>query len=309
MEAPRARIEEGRRGTGRGVPPVLDGAARAAVLTCAALLAFAGNSILCRLALAERAIDPASFTALRLGSGAAVLALIGRPFRSGPAPGAPWSPAAAGALLCYALSFSLAYATLDAGVGALLLFGAVQVSMLGAGLLRGERLSARTGSGLVVAVSGFLLLVRPGLSAPDPAGAALMTMAGLAWGVYSLLGRGVADPVCATARNFLLATPPALLALAAFAPRLDATPRGAALAAASGALTSGLGYVAWYAALRHHTATSAAVVQLSVPVLAALGGVALLGERPTARLLAAAVLTLGGVALAVVRPADPKAPR
>jgi drug/metabolite transporter (DMT)-like permease len=295
VEAPRAGIDAPLPPAGRG--------ARTAVLTAAALLAFAGNSILCRLALAERAIDPASFTALRIGSGAAVLALLGRPFRRAPG-GAPWRPAAAGALVTYALAFSLAYTTLDAGVGALLLFGAVQVSMLGVGLLRGERLGARQTAGLCAAVAGFLLLVRPGLSAPDPTGAALMTLAGCAWGVYSLLGRGVADPVRATARNFVLAAPAAALALAvaALASRLDATPRGALLAAASGALTSGLGYVAWYAALRGHSATSAAVVQLAVPVLAALGGAALIGERPSARLLEAAVLTLGGVALCVVRP-------
>ena len=297
MEAPRARI---------GASPARDRAARGALLTCAALLAFAGNSLLCRLALAGRAIDPASFTAIRVASGAAVLALVGRPFRAAPAGGAPWRPAAAGALFAYALCFSLAYVTLDAGVGALLLFGAVQVSMLGAGLARGERLTLRQAGGLLAAVAGLLVLVRPGLSAPDPAAAALMILAGLAWGVYSLLGRGVADPVRATAHNFLLATPAAAVALAACAARLDASPRGALLAAASGALTSGLGYVAWYAALRHHTATSAAVVQLAVPVLAALGGVALLGERPTARLFAAAVLTLGGVALAVVRSAPPR---
>jgi drug/metabolite transporter (DMT)-like permease len=300
VEAPRSRIAQRPVEPARRALPDRKRTARIALLTVLALVAFAGNSLLCRLALQRGAIDPASFTALRLGGGAALLALVSR---AGPA-AAPGPRRLAGALwLCaYALCFSFAYTTLDASTGALLLFGAVQVSMLGAGLVRGERLSASQGVGLALAVAGFLLLVRPGLSAPDPAGAALMTLAGFAWGAYSLAGRSASDPVRSTARNFALATPPALLAVLLFAARVDVTTRGALLALASGMLTSGLGYVAWYAALRGHTATSAAVVQLSVPILAAAGGVALLGERPTLRLLAAAVLTLGGVALAVVRP-------
>jgi drug/metabolite transporter (DMT)-like permease len=275
---------------------------RITLLTTVTLVAFAGNSILCRLALADRAIDPVSFTALRLASGAAVLALLARPWRSRAA--ARWSPRAALALGTYALAFSLAYVTLDVGVGALLLFGAVQVTMLGAGFLAGERLSPRQLLGLAAALAGFGVLVLPGITAPNPVGAALMAGAGVAWGLYSLLGRGVADAAAATARNFALATPGAALAFAvlvALGGRAHADAHGAALALLSGGVTSGLGYVAWYAALRGLTATSASVVQLAVPVLAALGGAALLGERPGARLALAAALTLGGVALATVR--------
>jgi len=271
---------------------------RTVLLTAVTLVAFAANSILCRLALRSVAIDPLSFTALRLASGALVLL----PFLRAPTRADPsrWSPASAVALAGYALGFSLAYVWLDAGTGALLLFGAVQVTMIGAGLRAGERPTALRALGIVAAVVGVVVLVAPGVSAPEPAGAALMAGAGVAWGVYSLLGRGVPTPTRATARNFLLAAPLGMLALLARPSTLSVTLEGALLAVTSGALTSGLGYVVWYAALRGHSATSAAVVQLSVPVLAALGGVAFLGEEPTPRLLAAGALTLGGVPVAVL---------
>lgn len=280
--------------------PSAPGIVRTTALTVAALVAFAGNSILCRLALrpgagGQSAIDPVGFTALRLASGALVLLPV---LVRGA--GRRWSPAAAAALLTYALAFSLAYVSLDAGTGALLLFGLVQVTMIAAGLSAGERPSPLRTAGIAAAVLGVVLLVAPGISAPDPAGAVLMAVGGVAWGVYSLLGRGVADPTAATAANFALAAPAALLVLAARLEASAVTARGALLAVASGALTSGLGYAVWYRALRGHSATSAAVVQLAVPVLAAAGGVALLGEEPTPRLAGAGGLTLAGVALAVL---------
>ncbi len=272
--------------------------ARTSILTALTLAAFAGNSLLCRMALRSGAIGPAWFTALRLASGAAVLLpFLGR----GTALGArrPWRPLAAAALFVYALGFSLAYVSLEAGTGALLLFGAVQITMIGAGLLQGERPTPLRVLGMLAAGTGAVLLVLPGVAAPDLAGAVLMTLAGIAWGVYSLLGRGVREPMRATAWNFLLAAPVGLFALP-FAPTRALGAQGTALACASGAITSGLGYVLWYAALRGHSATSAAVVQLAVPVLAALGGVAFLGEKPTLRLLGCGALTLGGVAIAVL---------
>lgn len=258
-------------------------------------MAFAGNSILCRMALRGEAIDAISFTALRLASGALVLLPFLRGGRYG-----RWRARAAVALFAYALGFSLAYVSIDAGTGALLLFGCVQVTMIGAGLREGERPTPLGAFGIAVATVGVVLLVAPGVTAPDPAGAALMAFAGVAWGVYSLLGRGVTAPTVSTANNFLLAAPLGFAALALNASRASFTATGALLAVASGAITSGLGYVLWYAALRGHSATSAAVVQLSVPVLAAVGGVVLLGETTTWRLAGSGALTLGGVALAVL---------
>ncbi|MCO5167176.1 MAG: DMT family transporter [Planctomycetes bacterium] len=263
------------------------------------MLAFAGNSLLCREALGRRGMDPVSFTTLRVLSGAALLVVLARRLDPGARAG---SVAGAAALFAYALAFSLAYVTLEAGVGALLLFGAVQATMLGAGLAVGERPSPVQWAGLLAALGGLVHLLLPGLAAPDPLGAALMLLAGVAWGAYSLLGRGAQRPIAATAGNFVRAAPLALAA--SLAALVWTTPRvpsdGALLAVASGAVTSGLGYSLWYLALRGHTATTAAVVQLSVPVLAAAGGVLLLGEAATSRLVVAGALVLGGVAAATL---------
>ncbi len=266
------------------------------LLTGLTLIAFAANSILCRAALAEEAIDPASFTALRLASGAVALL----PFARLRGAGVAWRPSAALALVAYAVGFSFSYVTLDAGTGALLLFGFVQLTMLGVGWARGERPKALQAVGIVAALAGVVWLVAPGVTAPDPLGAALMAGAGVAWGVYSLLGRGASEPAVATARNFLMAAPVGALALL-FVRETSLSTGGVALAVTSGALTSGMGYVLWYAALRGHTRTSAAVVQLLVPAIAAVGGILLLGEALTARLVVAALLTLGGVGLAIRR--------
>lgn len=283
---------------------------RVVVLTIASLIAFAGNSVLCRLALLadegeSAAIDPLSFTAVRILSGAVILApFLGLAARDrGSAPRRiPWASVLS--LFVYAIGFSLAYVTLETGVGALLLFGMVQITMVGAGVLGGERIGGARAVGMAVAIAGVVMLVAPASAAlasdpPDAIGAALMAIAGIAWGVYSLRGRGATAPVQRTAVNFALCVPLALVALT-LADREWST-RGLALAATSGAVTSGAGYAIWYAALRGHTATSAAIVQLTVPVIAAAGGVAFAGESITGRLVLASVMVLGGVAYALVR--------
>jgi drug/metabolite transporter (DMT)-like permease len=271
-----------------------------ALLTALTLVAFAANSVLCRMALGAELIDPVSFTTLRLVAGAVVLLPLSR--LSGEAPAdlrAAGSWPSGLALFGYAIAFSLAYVSLDAGTGALILFGAVQATMIGAGLAAGERPRPAEWLGLMVAMAGLVYLVSPGLAAPDPLGALLMAIAGVAWGVYSLRGKRVAAPVFATMGNFVRTVPLTLAASLVALSMARAESRGVGLALASGALTSGLGYVLWYRALRGLTATRAAIVQLLVPVIAALGGVALLAERLTLRLVLASILILGGVAAAV----------
>ncbi len=268
---------------------------RTAVLTCLALIAFAANSVLCRLALGDASIDAASFSTIRLAAGAAALALVlaGR----GDRPAGSWPSALA--LFLYAVPFSFAYLSLDVGTGALILFGAVQATMIATGLREGERPHRLEWLGLVIAVGGLVYLTSPGLTAPSPGASLLMGAAGIAWGVYSLRGRSADRPIAVTAGNFLLAVPPALAVSLAFAGGTHLSGRGALLAVVSGAATSGLGYVVWYAALGGLSATRAATAQLAVPVLTALGGVAVLGEPVTLRLVLAAALILGGVALAL----------
>ena len=255
------------------------------VLTSVAMLAFAANSLLCRLALLRSEIDPVSFAGIRLVSGAIMLAVIVR-FRSEPSAPRHADWLAAAMLFAYVAFFSFAYLTLSAGTGALILFGAVQLTMFSVGLRSGEKFGSIAWLGLALAVSGLVYLVSPGIAAPPLVGAALMAIAGVAWGVYSLRGRAVADPLAATAGNFARAAPLALLMSAFFiaSARAHANKAGVALAIASGALTSGIGYVIWYAALSKLTAMRAATVQLSVPLIAAFGGVAFLSEAITPRL-------------------------
>lgn len=278
------------------------GQGRVYMLTALAMLAFAANSLLCRLALKPGLLDPATCISLRLASGALMLWMLLRARGPGGGEvrrrGGDW--ASAFALFAYAAAFSFAYVSLAVGTGALLLFGAVQATMLIAGYRRGERQGAAQVLGLAAALAGLVYLVLPGISAPDPVGAALMAAAGLAWGVYSLHGRSAGDPLSATAGNFLLAVPLALAFNLLFLPRLHVTPLGATYALTSGALTSGLGYVIWYAALKGLTATRAAIVQLSVPVIAAFAGVLVLYEAVTPRLLISSCAVLGGVALAIL---------
>ena len=266
------------------------------LLTATAMIAFAANSLLCRMALGEGLIDAAGFSAVRVVSGAVTLLLIVLPRwrRVGRGP-ADWR--AAVMLFTYVAFFSFAYLSLSAGVGALLLFGAVQLTMFATALRSGERFPLPAWLGLALAVVGIVYLVSPGITAPDPLGAALMIVAGIAWGIYSLLGRQAADPLEATANNFLLSVPLALGLGLLFLDDLQFSTPGVLLAVASGALASGLGYVVWYAALAGLKATSAATVQLSVPVIAAIGGVMLLAEPLTLRLVLASAATLGGIAL------------
>lgn len=263
-------------------------------LTALAMAAFAANSLLCRIALRDGHVDPASFGAIRVSAGALVLAVALR-LRSRPAATPDWRAAAM--LFAYVAAFSFAYLTLPAGTGALILFGAVQLTMFAVGLAGGERFAPAGWAGLALAAAGLVVLVLPGVAAPPLAGAALMAAAGAAWGAYSLRGRGVPDPLAATASNFLRALPLALLLGVAFSARAHADVAGIALAIASGALTSGLGYVIWYAALRGLSALQAASVQLSVPVIAACGGTLWLDEPFTPRLAVAVVAILGGIAL------------
>jgi drug/metabolite transporter (DMT)-like permease len=273
---------------------------RHAVILGFALVAFAMNSILCRLALAAGAIDAVLFTLVRLAAGAGCLALI-LAFRRRSLRTVRADLPAAAMLFLYAIAFSLAYRDLAAGTGALVLFGMVQVTMIGWGLTHGERLRAAGWAGLVVALSGLVVLTMPGLTAPSLRGGAMMAVAGIAWGVYSLRGRALTDPLAATAGNFSAAVLPAVAVALAFGGERQATPWGIILAVLSGAVASALGYVAWYAALQRLRATGAATVQLLVPVIAAVGGVLLLGETVTVRLLAAAGMILGGVHLTLRR--------
>lgn len=270
---------------------------RIALLTIFAMLAFASNSLLCRIALRDTDIDAASFTAVRLASGALLLAVLLRSRGRRPAAGGSWPMAAM--LFAYAASFSFAYRDLTAATGALLLFGAVQLSMIGWGLWRGERLRGMRLAGLLLAVAGLIALLMPGLAAPPPLAATLMIGAGVAWGVYSLLGRSAGEPVAATGGNFLRSLPFAALLLLAALDHQAVDRMGLLYAVLSGAVTSGLGYVLWYAALPALSATSAATIQLSVPAIAAVGGAVLLAEPLTARLLLASVAILGGIALTI----------
>ena len=284
-----------------------------ALLTLLALVAFAANSLLTRMALAPRLIDPAGFTLLRLASGALVLAALVR-VQSG-----TWSSLGQRelvgwgrwvgplALFGYAAPFTLAYVRIGAAVGALVLFGSVQVTMIGWGIVTGERLSLPVWSGLLLSAGGLVTLVLPSAARPDPAGCALMVLAGVAWGVYSLRGKASASPLAANARSFLVAVPLALPLYLVLGDRSAATTRGLLLAVMSGSLTSGVGYAIWYRALPGLTAAQAGIVQLSVPVLAAIGAITWLGERPTARLAIASVAVIGGVALAVAVRARPAA--
>ena len=292
---------------------------RALAFTLLALIAFAANSLLARAAIGpaadgDTAIGPVAFTALRLAAGALVLWPWWRPGRRGArtfdAPGSAVAPPAAtparriavgaGALVAYALPFSLAYVALGAATGALLLFGAVQLTMIGAGLRAGERLGPVRVAGLVAAFAGLVVLLAPGLSAPPPLAAATMLLAGVAWGAYSLIGRGEARPIAATARNFVWSLPAAAVLAAWPGAWAGASAAGVALALTSGALTSGLGYVAWYLALPSLSRTVAATVQLSVPLVAALGALVLLGEALDLRFALASTLVLGGIAAVVL---------
>ncbi|MFC1856885.1 DMT family transporter [Thermodesulfobacteriota bacterium] len=277
------------------------------ILTAFTLVAFAANSLLCRMALGGHLIDPVSFTTLRLVSGAMALIPISRLVSESKTPQktiGSWGSSFA--LFAYAAAFSLAYVTLSTGMGALILFGSVQVTMIGAALKSGENLGPAQWVGLTVAICGLIYLMMPGISAPDPFGALLMCVSGIAWGVYSIRGSGVSAPVSMTAGNFTRSAPMAIIASTIAYSAVHLESFGILLALISGVITSGLGYVLWYKALRSLMTTQASVVQLLVPVLAAFGGVAFLSEQLSVRLIVASALILGGVALVVIKRA-PKA--
>ncbi|MBD3669723.1 MAG: DMT family transporter [Gammaproteobacteria bacterium] len=279
-------------------------------LTTLTMIAFAGNSVLCRVALKETAIDAASFTSIRLISGALMLWLIVSLFRSGQEGKGNWASALA--LFAYAAMFSFAYINLSAAMGALLLFGAVQVTMIGVGLWRGEWLHWPQWTGLTLALLGLVYLLSPGLTAPPVGSSVLMLAAGVAWGIYSLRGKGGGDPTRVTAGNFLRSVVFALLLGLLFMEGSHLDGAGVGYAIASGAITSGLGYALWYYVLPELRAATAATVQLSVPVITAIGGVLLLSESISLRLVLASLAILGGIALVILgkaQRAGPEVPR
>ena len=262
------------------------------------MIAFAGNSLLCRVALRDTGIDAASFTTIRLASGALVLWLIVRMRRGAASSGGSWPSALA--LFGYAAGFSFAYVSLPAATGALLLFGAVQATMIGHAMWAGERLAALQWVGLVLALGGLVGLLLPGLAAPPLEAAFLMLGAGVAWGIYSLRGKGGGDPLRVTAGNFLRAVPIAAALSLLLLQQATLDGAGFGYAVASGALASGIGYAVWYMALPALKSSQAATVQLSVPVIAAAGGIVFLGEPLSLRLVLASIAVLGGIALVIL---------
>jgi len=272
------------------------------VLTALTLVAFAANSLLCRMALGGNLIDPVSFTTIRLASGTLALFPVSRMLAtSEDSRKAAGSWPSALALFAYAVAFSLAYVSLSTGIGALILFGSVQVTMISVALKSGEKLRSVQWAGLITALIGLIGLVLPGISAPHPIGALLMCVAGISWGVYSIRGKNAPAPAIMTSGNFLRSVPLAAIASLVAVSSFHLERSGILLAVASGAVTSGMGYVLWYTVLKRLTTTQAAVVQLLVPVLAAFGGVAFLSEGISLRLVAASVLILGGVTATVLK--------
>jgi drug/metabolite transporter (DMT)-like permease len=266
---------------------------RLVVLTTFTMFAFAGNSVLCRLALKQTAIDAATFTSVRLLSAVLMLSLLMRLQAQPVLRHGNWRSALS--LFVYAVTLSFAYRSINTGAGALILFGAVQMTMLTAGFMAGERMRVLQIAGFAAAISGLLILVLPGIETPSTLDGLLMLVSGASWGVYSMLGRGVPDPIASTAGNFTRAAPFTIIfSLCAF-PWFHFDAYGATYAVISGALTSALGYVLWYQVLQHMRAMTASTIQLSVPILAAVGGVILVGEALTLNLLLASMLILGGI--------------
>ena len=273
--------------------------ARTILLTTAAMLAFAANSILCRMALGQGLIDPASFTSIRIIAGAVTLGLLVALTKRKTTLPRQWSAIAA--LFGYMVFFSFAYISLNAGTGALLLFGSVQLTMFVAAIRSGERFSALSWIGLAAAFGGLVYLVAPGVTAPEPVGALLMVLSGIAWGVYSLVGRSSSSPLPSTAANFVYCIPLTIALSALFVQSASVSLPGTVLAIASGSIASGIGYAIWYSVLPQLTTGRAATVQLSVPIIAAVGGVLLLSEPATVRLVVASGLTLGGIWLVLTQ--------
>ncbi len=275
------------------------GSLRVTGLTVLALVAFAGNSVLCRLALADSSIDAASFTTVRLVSGAIALLIILSATSRGTRPASYGSWMSAAMLFLYAACFSFAYISLDTGIGALILFGMVQATMVAGALMAGDRPTVAEWIGWLLAIGGFVYLVSPGLTAPSPGGSALMAIAGVAWGIYSLRGRNESFALAGTTYNFVRSVPLVLIVSAFSLQDLHLTTNGVVLAILSGTITSGVGYAVWYTALQSISSMQAAMVQLSVPVLAAAGGILLLSESISLRLFVSSLLILGGIFLAL----------
>lgn len=269
------------------------------LLTAFALVAFAFNSILCRMALGSNEIDAASFTGIRLVSGAVTLSILLLAFRKTRNVFRTGNWRSAFFLFAYAICFSFAYLGLTTATGALILFGCVQLTMIGASIVNGERPDILEWIGLAVAFGGLVYLVFPGLSSPPLFNAMLMAAAGIAWGIYTLRGKGSEDPLADTAGNFARSVPMVTLIFLPFIAQIHLSTRGIVLAVLSGAVASGVGYTVWYAALRYQTPTRAAALQLSVPVIAALGGILLLSEIASFRLFVASALILGGLGLVI----------
>ena len=275
--------------------PLFKGAKKVVLLTTLAMLAFAANSVLCRLALRHTEIDPTSFTLIRLVSGAIMLWVLLAIKNATSRPSGTWFGAFT--LFTYAFAFSYAYLNLETGTGALLLFGAVQLTMLGYGYCKGERMQGVAIAGLLLAIGGLVALLLPGTSAPALGSAGIMLLSGIAWAGYSLIGKQSNDPLASTAGNFLRAIPMMLLASIPFVQDFSIDLLGVLCAIASGTIASGVGYAIWYAAIRSLSSFRAATIQLSVPVLASLAGVLLLGEQLTVRLALTSLAVLGGIGL------------
>ena len=273
---------------------------RVVVLTGLALMAFAANSVLCRLALGTGSIDAASFTVARLLSGSLtlVVVLLLRSERSLIPKYGSWM--SSWMLFIYAISFSYAYITLETGTGALILFGAVQITMILTAVLTGTQLKSSEWIGVGVAFGGFVYLVMPGVSTPSLLGFSLMLISGIAWGIYTLRGRGSERPLLDTAHNFMRTVPLLVILFLSTRFQMNYSTQGLIYAVLSGALASGVGYSIWYAALKHLSASQAAVLQLLVPVIAAMGGVLFVGERITPRLIVSALMVLGGIFLVIL---------
>lgn len=267
-------------------------------MTSLALIAFAANSVLCRMALGEATIDPASFTSIRLVSGVVVLAVLAQLNRQEESARGGWLGPVM--LFVYAIAFSYAYLSLETGTGALILFGAVQITMIVATLFSGTRLHAAEWSGVVIAFGGLVYLNLPGAEAPSVSGFVLMSVAGIAWGIYTLNGRGSSVPLLDTSRNFSWTLPMVVVLVVITFQDASMTTKGVILAVLSGGVASGIGYAVWYSALRHISSTQAAVLQLAVPVIAALGGVVLMEESVTLTLIVSAALILGGILLVLL---------
>lgn len=279
------------------------------IYTTLALIAFAANSVICRLALKDEAIDPGTFTLIRLSSGAVVLLFLVFLSKKRRREKSKGSWASAAMLFLYAAAFSYAYVSLDTGIGALIVFGVVQITMITSSLASGYRMTNFEWMGIILALAGFLYLLLPGASAPSISGFFLMTLSGIGWGMYSLRGKKSKDPLVDTAYNFLRSLPFLIILFYFLAEEGHYSSKGVLLALLSGIVTSGIGYTIWYLALRGLNSIQASIVQLLVPVLAAIGGVVFVGELISFRLMAAALMILGGILLIILKTPGSMKPR